>query len=339
MQLIVFLAASFAFFPICIPKCLASHEKTLLVSKLAETRNIELGDIPPGEPAVLTIRLSNDSEKEFSLNRVSKVCGCTQVTNPSRSSISPGESFTFEIKLIRNNADESRFQRRITLVSSQGEFAIDMVGTFRRQIEITPSNVYLSGKPQTVPVSIRTYPEQLRDLLTFRTVSEGIEVSKTASSIGELLLTIEPDKLQLNGITQSVFIDSYENGMHRQRLTLTLVDTSGISVRPEKPTFAFGPESCNLKLFIAGVDLSHSDDLTVQVIEPKQRVLRLSPTIQVRRVSGRLCIVGVECRGFDLRKFSEPLLLITSKSIGLNLEIPCRLPENLSESKERTSEP
>lgn len=333
MKLVVFLAASFTFFRVCIPMGLAFQENTFLVSKLAETCKIELGDIPPDESAELSIQIKNDTGQQFSLTRIAKVCGCVQIINTSDSSIAQSESLTIKIKLIRQNAEETEFQRRITLVSSRGDFAIDLFGTFRRHIEVTPSNVNLSGKREAVQVSIRTYPQKLREALTFRSVSNGVEVSETTSKSGQLLLTIKPDQLQSNGITQRVFIDSYENGVHRQRLTLTLVDTTAISVRPEKPAFVLGTETCSLKLFVAGVDLIQSDDLTVQILEPNERVLRFRPTIQIRRVSDRLCIVSVECREFDLRTFSKPLLSITSESIGLNLEVPCRLPENLNDSR------
>jgi len=333
MKLVVFLVASFAVFHVCIPMGLAFHDNTFLVSKLPETCKIELGDIPPDESAELSIQIKNDTRQQFTLTRIAKVCGCVQITNTSDSSIAHRESLTIKIKLIRQNADETEFQRRITLVSSQGDFAIDLFGTFRRHVEMTPSNVNLSGKPEAFQVSIRTYPEKLREALTFQSVSNGVEVSETTSGSGQLLLTIKPDQLQSNGITQGVFIDSYENGVHRQRLTLTVVETTAITVRPEKPTFVIGPETCSLKLFIAGVDLTHSDDLTVQILEPNKRVLRFRPTIQIQRVSDRLCIVGVECREFDLRTFSELLLSLTSESIGLNLEVPCRLPENLNDSR------
>lgn len=339
MKITAFLASLFAFLGNSMSLCTASDEHAFVVSTLSENCKIEIGDIPPDESPRLVIQIINDTDKDFSLERISKQCGCVQIEDPSHGSIAQGESLSFDVTLIRQKEDETNFKRQITLVSSHGDYAIHLDGTFRQQIELQPLTITLSGEPQTVELSIRTYPERMRESLAFKSVSKGVEVTKFVSGTGKLFLKIRPDELELNGISQRVAIDALESGLLRQRLTLTVFDTTKITVRPDRPIFTLRPDGWSTRLFVAGIDLSKKKDLEIQIVKPDGRILKSQPTIEIRSVSDRLCIVDLTRCGSELRDFDAPLISITSEAIGLALELPCRIKENVNDSREQTAIP
>lgn len=93
------------------------------------------------------------------------------------------------------------------------------------------------------------------------------------------------------------------------------------------------------RLFVAGIDLSTKKDLEIQIVKPDGRILKSQPTIEIRSVSDRFCIVDLTRCGSELRDFDAPLISITSEAIGLAVELPCRIKENVNDSREQTAIP
>ena len=135
-----------------------------------EPKMVDMGSVYTGEWRTNAVRVLNQSAAEVDILRVDTSCGCTQ-TSLSARRLQPGEECMLDV-LFHRQSGSRWIQETVTLLTSEGQFRLPVVGTLLSRADLFPATLsvgtLLPGQSMETNVLIRFRERQYMDLSAFR---------------------------------------------------------------------------------------------------------------------------------------------------------------------------